>query len=259
MAKTAVTKQPTSNLSGRALAGGNGAGKRARETGAPARNDRARTGRRPITTRRSPGSSRRSAPPQPETTASASRPQPGHPRPPRIRLQPTRRSQRRARGRADPRRARSSAARAGSHSARLWARCAGLLARIRRLGQRSRCRSHATDGRNGCPRSRRGGSRRSLEANGARNRGAPAQRRVYLRSSKLINTMVDQLNAFASEVTRVAREVGSEGKLGGQAEVRGVAGTWKDLTDSVNFMARQPDRAGPQHRRTSPPPSPTAT
>ncbi|MDX2211678.1 MAG: HAMP domain-containing protein, partial [Oculatellaceae cyanobacterium bins.114] len=52
-----------------------------------------------------------------------------------------------------------------------------------------------------------------------------------------INTMVDQLSAFASEVTRVAREVGSEGKLGVQADVRGVAGTWKDLTDSVNFMA----------------------
>jgi HAMP domain-containing protein/CheY-like chemotaxis protein/signal transduction histidine kinase len=52
-----------------------------------------------------------------------------------------------------------------------------------------------------------------------------------------INVMVDQLNSFASEVTRVAREVGSEGKLGGQADVRGVAGTWKDLTDSVNFMA----------------------
>ena len=52
-----------------------------------------------------------------------------------------------------------------------------------------------------------------------------------------INTMVDQLNAFASEVTRVAREVGTEGKLGGQALVRGVAGTWKDLTDSVNSMA----------------------
>jgi HAMP domain-containing protein/CheY-like chemotaxis protein/predicted transcriptional regulator len=52
-----------------------------------------------------------------------------------------------------------------------------------------------------------------------------------------INTMVDQLNAFAGEVTRVAREVGTEGKLGGQAMVRGVAGTWKDLTDSVNFMA----------------------
>jgi HAMP domain-containing protein/CheY-like chemotaxis protein/signal transduction histidine kinase len=52
-----------------------------------------------------------------------------------------------------------------------------------------------------------------------------------------INTMVDQLNAFAGEVTRVAREVGTEGKLGGQAQVSGVAGTWKDLTDSVNFMA----------------------
>ena len=52
-----------------------------------------------------------------------------------------------------------------------------------------------------------------------------------------INTMVDQLNSFASEVTRVAREVGTEGKLGGQAEVPGVAGTWKDLTDTVNSMA----------------------
>ena len=52
-----------------------------------------------------------------------------------------------------------------------------------------------------------------------------------------INTMVDQLGSFASEVTRVAREVGTEGKLGGQADVHGVAGTWKDLTDTVNFMA----------------------
>src|SRR5437763_9313008 len=52
-----------------------------------------------------------------------------------------------------------------------------------------------------------------------------------------VNTMVDQLNSFASEVTRVAREVGTEGKLGGQAIVQGVGGTWKDLTDSVNFMA----------------------
>src|SRR5688572_24885991 len=52
-----------------------------------------------------------------------------------------------------------------------------------------------------------------------------------------INTMVDQLNSFASEVTRVAREVGTDGKLGGQAEVKGVGGTWKDLTDNVNFMA----------------------
>src|SRR6185503_750081 len=51
------------------------------------------------------------------------------------------------------------------------------------------------------------------------------------------NTMVDQLNSFASEVTGVAREVGTDGKLGGQAQVPGVAGTWKDLTDNVNFMA----------------------
>src|SRR5205823_3405476 len=52
-----------------------------------------------------------------------------------------------------------------------------------------------------------------------------------------INPMVDQLSSFAAEVTRVAREVGTEGRLGGQADVRGVAGTWKDLTDSVNSMA----------------------
>ena len=52
-----------------------------------------------------------------------------------------------------------------------------------------------------------------------------------------INTMVDQLRSFAAEVTRVAREVGTEGRLGGQADVKGVAGTWKDLTDSVNYMA----------------------
>ena len=61
--------------------------------------------------------------------------------------------------------------------------------------------------------------------------------------------MTDQLNAFASEVTRVAREVGTEGKLGGQADVRGVAGTWRDLTDSVNSMAGNLTGAGPQHRR----------
>jgi HAMP domain-containing protein/nitrogen-specific signal transduction histidine kinase/CheY-like chemotaxis protein len=59
----------------------------------------------------------------------------------------------------------------------------------------------------------------------------------FLRTSKIVNTMVNQLNAFASEVTRVAREVGTEGKLGGQAKVRGVAGTWKDLTENVNLMA----------------------
>ena len=54
---------------------------------------------------------------------------------------------------------------------------------------------------------------------------------------EIVNTMVDQLNSFANEVTRVAREVGTEGKLGGQADVKGVAGVWKDLTDSVNSMA----------------------
>ena len=59
----------------------------------------------------------------------------------------------------------------------------------------------------------------------------------FLRTSKTVNTMVNQLSSFASEVTRVAREVGTEGKLGGQAKVKGVAGTWKDLTDSVNSMA----------------------
>ncbi len=59
----------------------------------------------------------------------------------------------------------------------------------------------------------------------------------FLRTARTVNKMVDQLSAFAAEVTRVAREVGTEGKLGGQAKVKGVAGTWKDLTDSVNSMA----------------------
>ena len=60
----------------------------------------------------------------------------------------------------------------------------------------------------------------------------------FLELKDTINTMVDQLRSFASEVTRVAREVGTEGNLGGQARVEGVSGTWKDLTDNVNFMAR---------------------
>ena len=59
----------------------------------------------------------------------------------------------------------------------------------------------------------------------------------FLRTANIVNTMVAQLGSFASEVTRVAREVGTEGKLGGQAQVQGVAGTWKDLTDNVNLMA----------------------
>src|SRR6266480_1222673 len=66
--------------------------------------------------------------------------------------------------------------------------------------------------------------------------GRPLQGQ-FLTTAKTVNTMVGQLNAFASEVTRVAREVGTEGKLGGQADVRGVGGVWKDLTDNVNIMA----------------------
>src|SRR5439155_1381593 len=66
--------------------------------------------------------------------------------------------------------------------------------------------------------------------------GRPLQGQ-FLTTAKTVNTMVGQLDAFASEVTRVAREVGTEGKLGGQAQVPGVAGTWKDLTDNVNSMA----------------------
>src|SRR4029079_18652447 len=62
-------------------------------------------------------------------------------------------------------------------------------------------------------------------------------RGAFLAQKHTINTMVDQLNAFASEVSRVAREVGTEGNLGGQATATGVAGTWKDLTDNVNSMA----------------------
>src|SRR5256885_2493135 len=58
-----------------------------------------------------------------------------------------------------------------------------------------------------------------------------------LQLKETLNTMVDQLNRFAGEVTRVSREVGTDGRLGGQANVPGVAGTWKDLTDNVNFMA----------------------
>jgi HAMP domain-containing protein/signal transduction histidine kinase/DNA-binding response OmpR family regulator len=70
-----------------------------------------------------------------------------------------------------------------------------------------------------------------MEINGRRLQGQ------FLETAKTVNTMVDQLRSFSSEVTRVAREVGTEGKLGGQAQVRGVGGTWKDLTDNVNLMA----------------------
>jgi HAMP domain-containing protein/signal transduction histidine kinase/DNA-binding response OmpR family regulator len=75
-------------------------------------------------------------------------------------------------------------------------------------------------------------------ANGDLSRKITVDVRGEIRELKnTINTMVDQLRSFAAEVTRVAREVGTEGRLGGQADVKGVAGTWKDLTDSVNFMA----------------------
>ena len=71
-----------------------------------------------------------------------------------------------------------------------------------------------------------------------------------LQLKETLNTMVDQLNRFAGEVTRVAREVGTEGRLGGQANVPGVAGTWKDLTDSVNSMAGNLTGAGEKHCRS---------
>src|SRR3712207_3595911 len=59
----------------------------------------------------------------------------------------------------------------------------------------------------------------------------------FLRSATIVNTMIEQMSVFTSEVTRVAREVGTDGKLGGQAQVKGVSGAWKDLTDNVNYMA----------------------
>jgi HAMP domain-containing protein len=73
--------------------------------------------------------------------------------------------------------------------------------------------------------------RMTLEVDGRALKGE------FLRSGRIVNTMLDQLSTVTSEVIRVAREVGTEGKLGGQAQVRGVAGVWKDLTDSVNSMA----------------------
>ena len=78
------------------------------------------------------------------------------------------------------------------------------------------------------PRSRRGDLSRKITVD---------VKGEILQLKNTINTMVDQLNAFASEVSRVAREVGTEGRLGGQAQVPGVGGTWKDLTDNVNSMA----------------------
>ena len=80
------------------------------------------------------------------------------------------------------------------------------------------------------------GERKSFAGNAAGNRGSYPARVNSARIAKEVNDMVKQLNLFSMEVTRVAREVGSEGKLGGQAKVKGVAGVWKDLTDSVNQM-----------------------
>ena len=84
----------------------------------------------------------------------------------------------------------------------------------------------------------------SLEVDGRPLKGE------FLRSATIVNAMIEQMSAFTSEVTRVAREVGTEGKLGGQAAVPGVAGTWKDLTDSVNSMASNLTGSGPQHLRS---------
>ena len=70
-----------------------------------------------------------------------------------------------------------------------------------------------------------------MEIDGRRLKGQ------FLETAKTVNTMVDQLRSFSSEVTRVAREVGTEGKLGGQAQVRGVGGVWRDLTDNVNQLS----------------------
>src|SRR5207249_4350635 len=75
-----------------------------------------------------------------------------------------------------------------------------------------------------------------LEIDGRRLQGQ------FLNTAKTVNTLVDQLRLFANEVTRVAREVGTEGKLGGQAEVKGAGGAWKELTDNVNLMAGNPTR-----------------
>ena len=102
---------------------------------------------------------------------------------------------------------------------------------VNQLISRSRCahkRSRARDHRR---RKRRLSQKMFLEIEGRPVRGE------FFRIGTTVNSMVDQLNSFAAEVTRVAKEVGNEGKLGGQADVKGVSGTWKDLTDNVNGLA----------------------
>ena len=94
---------------------------------------------------------------------------------------------------------------------------------------------------------RRGDDRgRARRPDAARSRSTRRARSLELKDT--INTMVDQLSSFADEVTRVAREVGTEGKLGGQAEVKGVSGTWRDLTENVNQLANNLTEPGAQHR-----------
>ena len=115
-----------------------------------------------------------------------------------------------------------------------------------RTGERSGCRGYL-EGSDGFVNSMAGnltGQVRNIAEVTTAVAGGDLSRKItvdvkgeILELKNTINTMVDQLNAFAGEVTRVAREVGTEGKLGGQAQVPGVAGTWKDLTDNVNFMA----------------------
>ena len=83
----------------------------------------------------------------------------------------------------------------------------------------------------------------------SRRRSPCEARGEILQLKDTLNTMVDQLSSFADEVTRVAREVGTEGKLGGQAEVEGVSGTWRGLTESVNQLAVEPHDAGARDRR----------
>ena len=121
-----------------------------------------------------------------------------------------------------------------------WATCVDsvntLIARPRPADERSGARHRRR--RQGRP-----SQTMALEIDGRPLKGE------FLRTAKIVNGMVEQLALFAVEVTRVAREVGTEGKLGGQANVKGVAGTWKDLTDNVNSMAGNLTGAGAQHRR----------
>ena len=124
-----------------------------------------------------------------------------------------------------------------AQAARVAAQARGLLGRVDRIDQCADRRPGAPDVSEVGARDRRGGAGRPVaRAWRSRSTAAPLEGE-FLRTAKTINKMVEQLGDFSAEVTRVAREVGTEGKLGGQAKVKGVAGTWKDLTDSVNSMA----------------------